>query len=193
MTTQRRGTGIVSAASHARIGNDYRNWTSSAGVVFAARMILTQERDKERCRVLKSADATPVSVALLTLPAELMLTAFGIEALVKALWLKNGNTLVSHGQYRPMPCEKKKKWHDLVALCKDAGFDLKEGEKEVLDILSNAGRYRGRYPVARRNSDMRDIFFWSVDYDRIAGELITRLWRTLGISLNQVPIGGLPI
>jgi hypothetical protein len=178
---------------HTQIGNNYSNWTSSAQVLFAASSVLTRERNAEDARILNSTDATPVSVAILTLPAELMLTAFAIEALLKALWLKKGNKLVHQGKYTPLPCEQKRQFHNLAALCDNVGFILREGERIVLDILSSTGRFKGRYPIARRSVDMRSIFFWSHDYDKVTGELVTRLWRTLGISLDEVPIGGLPI
>lgn len=154
--------------------------------------MLTTEREKEEKRFLESTDASPVSCSMLTHPTELMLTAFAIEALLKALWLRKGNKLVEGGHYKRMPCERKR-FHNLGALCHDTSVDLTDDEKYVLGILSDTGRFHGRYSIARRATEMHNGFLWSWQYDKVTGELVTRLWRSLGHSLKTVPIGGLPL
>ena len=119
------------------------------------------------------------------------MTAFGLEALLKAVWLKKGNILVVDGRYIGLPCEnKKKKWHNLVAICDDVGVILEPSERHILRNLSDVGRYQGRYPVALHWEHMEPIFYWSFEWDTTIGRLITKLWRTLGIPIRGVPIGG---
>ena len=101
----------MSSAWYTHIGNLPENWSTSASQLFAAAMILRQEREKERNRFLatKPGHAGPVSVAIGTDSAERLLTAFGLETLLKAVWLRAGNTLVADGKYVGLPCERRQK------------------------------------------------------------------------------------
>jgi hypothetical protein len=188
---------VMSSAWYTHIGNLPENWSASASQLFAAAMILRQEREKEQRRFLaaKPGRAGPVSVAIGTDSAERLLTAFGLETLLKAVWLRAGNTLVADGKYVGMPCERQKKprWHDLVAICYDLTFAIDQSERQILTILSDVGRYHGRYPIARHWEQMEPMFYWSEDWDTAIGRIITRLWRQLGFSAAEVPIGGAPL
>src|SRR5665213_1170764 len=109
---KRDGPFIMSSAWYTQMGNNPHTWSGSASQLFAASMILRHEREKERERVLTA--ETPVglvSVALGTAGAERLLTAFALEALLKAVWLKTGHNLVAAGKYIGLPCERKG-WHN---------------------------------------------------------------------------------
>ncbi len=80
-------------AIHTRVGNDYRNWMHTAQTLFAGSTILTRERERA-CAGLRPGKAP---IEILTFWTELMLIAFGIECLVKAIWIKQGNQLARDG------------------------------------------------------------------------------------------------
>lgn len=130
------------------------------------------------------------SVALNTDSAQRLLTGFAVEALIKAGWLKKGNTLTVDGRYIGMPCEQKRNWHSLSKLCDDADIALTSPEREILGKLSDCIKYQGRYPVARHWEHMEPIFYWSYKWDLAIARLVTRLWRQLEIPLRGIPIGG---
>jgi hypothetical protein len=77
-------------AVHTRIGNNYRNWMHTAQTLFAGSTILARESERARAN-LRHGGKAPIE--LLTVWTELMLAAFGIECLVKAIWLKQGHEL----------------------------------------------------------------------------------------------------
>jgi hypothetical protein len=185
---------IMSSASYTRMGNDFRTWAGSASHLFGASIVLRREQENEERRVLEASTAAGVvSVALNTGGAQRLLTAFALEALLKAVWLKSGRELVRDGRYAGLPCEQKKKWHDLAAICDDAGVSLTPSEREVLLRLSDCSRYQGRYPVSRHWENMEPIFYWSSEWDVAIGRLVTRAWKSLGIPIRGVPIGGAPL
>ena len=133
---------IMSSAWYTQIGNNFRSWAASASNLFAASMILRQEEEKERERLLEEENhLEPISVAINTGEAQRLMTAFGLEALLKSVWLKTGRQLVADGKYVGLPCEnKKKKWHNLVAICDDIGILLEPSERHILKSLSDIGR-----------------------------------------------------
>lgn len=79
-----------------------------------------------------------------------MLRAMWLESLLKGLWLKNGNKLVTGGDYEKIPGTSD---HDLLSLLDavarvtDAKFD--ELERHLVARLSIA-IYSGRYPIPKR-------------------------------------------
>lgn len=77
---------------------------------------------------------------------ELMLRGFGIECLLKSLWVKAGNKIVDHGRYRGVPDAKN---HDLVQLASVVGIRLNSDQKDVLDRLTFIMTSNGRYPISR--------------------------------------------
>ena len=54
-----------------------------------------------------------------------MLLAFGVDCLIKAIWVKQGHILARDGKYVPM-CKNER--HDLVRLCGVAGIALNPTE-----------------------------------------------------------------
>ncbi len=101
----------------------------TAQALFAGSTILA--RKSERARANLRLGKAPME--LLTTWTELMLAAFGIECLIKAIWVKHGHSLARYGKYIPMlPNEG----HQLVPLCRVAGIALDAREKHALERIS---------------------------------------------------------
>jgi hypothetical protein len=109
---------------HTRVGNDHQNWTHTAQTLFAGRKVLERER---------SFQSGKASIESLTVWIEIMLTAFGIECLIKAIWLKQGPKLAQNGKYVEMI---KNERHRLVKLCGAAGIALDSREADGLERMS---------------------------------------------------------
>lgn len=154
---------------HTRVGNDYPNWKHTAQELFAASDILKRERE----RVEPTLRPDPAPLEILTSWTELMLAAFGIECLIKAIWLTQGHQLARNGKYVGM---MEKEGHRLEKLCRKAGIVLNEHEEEVLTRISNIAGSIGRYPIPSRAPQTTDALWWSspVD-DDIIENLIVRL------------------
>lgn len=72
----------------------------------------------------------------------LMLRAFGVEAMLKALYVDQGGVLAKNGKFIWPPGKS----HDLCALAIAAKFDLDANETELLRILEFWST-EGRYPI----------------------------------------------
>src|SRR5437773_8925739 len=95
----------------------------TAQTLFAGNQILRRERERGKA---------PIEM---TMPwTELMLTAFGIECLIKAVWIKQGNQVARDGKYVPMT---KNEGHQLVKLCRVAGIPLDSREADALKRMSD--------------------------------------------------------
>jgi hypothetical protein len=104
-------------------------------------------------------------------PPSLMLRAFAVECLLKAVWLKKGARLTASGRLTPIPV----KHHDLVALVQAVDalratnrINVSAAEEKTLNRLSMYGEL-GRYPIARN---------WRVgwEYHPKAGKTVTGGW-----------------
>ena len=90
-------------AINTRVGNDYRNWKHTARELLAGSEVMRRERLRHFATLKPgktTLDETPPE--FFTTWAELMLTAFGIQCLIKAIWLTQGNQLARDGRYVPM-------------------------------------------------------------------------------------------
>jgi hypothetical protein len=161
---------------HTRVGNDYRNWMHTAQALFSASTILTRERERAFAALPPGPSKAPINI--FTVWTELMLTAFGIECLIKAIWIKQGHTLARDGKYVPMP---KSDTHRLVKLCGAAEIALDPRETEALERISDIAGSIGRYPIPRRvrETDHRGGLSWSSTEDQIIENLVVRLKREL--------------
>jgi hypothetical protein len=122
------------------VGNDPQNWTANAETLFEGSKVLKREME----RSVQSGQLTSYSF---TAWIEVMLTAFGIECLIKAIWLKQGNQLARDGIYVPI-IERER--HQLVKLCGAAGVALNKQEVEVLERMRDIALSIGRYPIPLR-------------------------------------------
>jgi len=83
---------------HTRVGNSYVSWKRTAETLFESSEILRRERERV-CLTLKPG---PVPKGIFTTWTAVMLTAFGIECLIKAVWLKQGHQLAQNGKCMEM-------------------------------------------------------------------------------------------
>ena len=81
-----------------------------------------------------------------------MLIAFGIECLIKAIWLTQGHQLARNGKYLSML----KEGHRLEKLCRKAGIVLNQREERALVELSDIAGSIGRYPIPSRARQRTD-------------------------------------
>jgi hypothetical protein len=79
---------------HTRVGNSYVHWKRTAETLFASSEILRRERE----RVWLTLKPGPAPKEIFTTWTAVMLTAFGIECLIKAVWLKQGRQLAQNGE-----------------------------------------------------------------------------------------------
>ncbi len=163
-----------SIEEHTRIGNDYEWWKITAHELFASSAILNRERERVEKTPFKPG---PSPIERRTFWVELMLDAFGIECLIKAIWLKQGHQLVRDGKYVPMPGEG---GHRLEKLCRTARIPLNQREEETIARLSDIAGSIARYPIPRRAPKSTGALGWSEpgDYE-IIENLIARLEREL--------------
>ncbi len=160
--------------THTRIGNDYQYWKHTAQELFASSDILKRERERVEPTVKPG---HPAPIEILTSWTELMLAAFGIECLIKAIWLKQGHQLARNGKYVGM---MRNEGHRLEKLCRKAGIVLNEREEEVLTRISNIAGSIGRYPIPSRAGQTTDALWWSSPSDDdIVENRIVRLKKEL--------------
>jgi hypothetical protein len=156
---------------HTRIGNDYGWWEITADDLFASSFVLNHER--ERVEKPLETGPRPLPIENRTFWVELMLAAFGIECLIKAVWLKQGHQLARDGKYQPMMA---KEGHRLEKLCRAAGISLSSNEEKTLTRLSDIAASAARYPIPNRVSQRDMMIGWSDphDYD-VTENFIARL------------------
>ena len=152
-------------AAFTRVGNDWRHWMRTAKTLFGASKILRCERERG-----------PASIEIFTIWTELMLTAFGIECLIKAIWLRQGHPLAQNGKYVPMPNEEP---HNLVKLCHAARIALDSRETDALERISYIARSIGRYPIAKKAGQIEVGLSWNSVDDGIIQNLIVKLQKKL--------------
>jgi len=160
-------------AAYARVGNDYLPWCITARQLFAASRIVQREREQIKA-TLRPPCTAPDEFTFWVTP---MLTAFGIECLIKAIWLKKGNQLAHDGKYIGMG--EKEPSHQLVKLCERAGIALDPGEAVALQEISDIATSLGRYPIAKRVENERRSISWpSVIVENLIQKLKAQLRNT---------------
>jgi hypothetical protein len=157
---------VDEVVAHTRAGNDHRIWAKFAQALLAARAILRRkrERDDESSRIWSCPKE------MLTVWIEPMLTSFGIECLVKAVWVKQGHEIARDGKYITIV---KDEGHRLVPLCKEIGIPINNRERDTLQRISAIARSIGRYPIPLRSSEPQCD--WSSEDDRVIANFVLRL------------------
>jgi hypothetical protein len=155
---------------HTQLGNDPFRWEITARSLFAASQALKSERE----RVQSTLKPGPAPEIITTLWIDVMLTAFGIECLVKSIWILQGHQLARDGKYVGMPNKEKEKPHDLVKMCDTAGITLNQRETDALRRMSDIGKSIGRYPIGK--SAVTQLRYWSSkDDDNLIEKFVARL------------------
>jgi hypothetical protein len=157
-----------------RVGNDYQIWAMFARALFTASAILKREREREEAKLDRSGAVRVVPAEMFTVWIEPMLASFGIECLVKALWVKHGHEIARDGKYIPII---KNEGHRLVSLCQAVGIPLNNREQDTLKRISDIARTIGRYPIPKSASD--PCGDWSTEDDQVVENFVLRLKREL--------------
>src|SRR5216684_547258 len=89
-------------------------------------------------------DGDPVPPELTVRPVEMMLRGFALENLLKALWVKQKNPIVSGNKYIGVTGAGD---HDLVQLADAVGLPTGPESRDVLKRLSAFITFVGRYPI----------------------------------------------
>lgn len=84
-----------------------------------------------------------------------MLRGFTLECLIKALWLKNNESLCENGKYKGLDGIKNHKIHEMAP---KVGIRTNEIEKKILRILGAFATSGGRYPVFTKYDSLRKDF-----------------------------------
>jgi hypothetical protein len=123
-----------------REGNSVANWAfQAAGMLNVATFL-------EKQFWMSTKTVPPGELGFHALRASLLLRAFGLECLLKALWLARGNPLAKAGRYVGIP--KLKNQHDLLGLADRVGVFCSLAERETLARLTMFGEL-GRYPIPK--------------------------------------------
>lgn len=114
-----------------------------------------------------------------TLWPELMLWAFAMETFFKTLRLKHAIDSLDPEKllYRDDTLQAPKS-HDLVELAEWVGFPLDSFRREVLEQLTKAARYEGRYPVPLHGELVSSWWYGQSsdeEVDSIIADLLERL------------------
>ncbi len=83
---------------------------------------------------------------------EAMLLGFGLECLLKAMWIKGNNSLTESGRLRGIPRVGD---HELLKIARAVRYRLSHEEAAVLNKLTAFVKFAGRYPIATRAEQMK--------------------------------------
>jgi hypothetical protein len=159
------------AKMHERMGNLWVAWIWWASTLKDAAVVLGQ------CATHTKLPGGEMEMPSL-LAVRAMLLGYALECTFKALWLRNGNSLVKGGKYVGLPHTHD---HNLVQLAQATGFVATTNELDVLQRLSKFARFAGRYPVAKTTAEMKpddltrtDVGFFSKKDFRTAESLFKK-------------------
>ncbi|MDP3028211.1 MAG: hypothetical protein Q8O04_01675 [Deltaproteobacteria bacterium] len=126
-----------------KVGNDHSAWMSSAEDLLAASRMLRKLKNAFDIESVGVGDTIPDEGRIH--PVELMLRGFAVECLLKALWVKQGGTICSDGEYVGVLGAGD---HDLLQLCNANKLTFSQNQRDVLKRLSVFMTSIGRYPIA---------------------------------------------
>jgi hypothetical protein len=123
-----------------------------------------------------------------TLWAELMLRAFALENLLKALWLIRADAIFQNGKMENTP-----KHHNLLKLATELKMSLNEAETSLLSRLYRIAVSIGRYPSATKFADAQGKIeqggrtveiFWEQGDNATLETFEERLRKEIGIKIE---------
>lgn len=182
-----------------KYGNDHAGWIAVsrnlvlAGAVLSrmyssALAIMNGGSSTDRPRT-DDEDAT-VQRGHQTHAISLMLFGFGIECLLKAVYLKRGGKLYSNGKYDSS--KRPKRSHNLLEIAENLECStlFTDQQQEVLDLLS-ARNESGRYPVHSKfdaygiklpndNKIVRFYGVWDAGKSTVVFEILKTLYTEIG-------------
>jgi len=168
-----------------RAGNSVGAWCGAGDSLIAAARILSQNFDP----CLDAPVGSKITDNEKIFPSIFLLYGFGIECLLKGLWVKNGHEIVKDGRYMGVPGASDHKLHELA----DAtNFSLTEKERDAFISLSVIITSSGRYPVAKNWRETKIQRRTSGGYGsrstlnsedlKYAEQIVIRLFESLGYS-----------
>lgn len=167
-----------------KVGNDPRAWLRHAEELLITHSILYDEYKQVDYTKLRNEGIVSDEGRVL-MPA-LMLLAFAIECLLKALWLKQGNLLAENGKLVKIPNTHD---HNLVEYGNVTGLVFSKNEKVVLNRLFKISVSLGRYPIPIKfeHSHLHKTpiagyqtdLHWGFSDDVIVDKIISKIKRKL--------------
>jgi hypothetical protein len=120
-------------------------WLGQAQVLRLAARLLWHAHEQESEKVTSAGRAETPGLGEISL----MLIGVALEVLFKGILVARDPSLVSGGKLKGSL-----KSHDLVTLREAVGLDLPAHEAQLLERLSEAAIWMGRYPVPLRSEDL---------------------------------------
>ena len=163
-------------------GNDYFWWVDKAEELLISSMIL-EEAYRSGMAKIKNGEHGVLPNECRTLPVVIYLRALALELYLKATILKSGKELVGDERFIG------KGNHSLSALAQEANIKLNSSESALLNKLTDAINFWGRYPVPNKKGSWRrkvegveglqPIWTWSEEELKICDALLQRLRESL--------------
>jgi hypothetical protein len=163
-------------------GNDGFWWVDKAEELLISSMIL-EEAYRSGMAKIKNSEHGVLPNECWTLPVIIYLRALAIELYLKATILKIGKELISDERYIG------KGNHSLSALVQEANIKLNSSEGALLNKLTEAINFWGRYPVPNKKGSWRSkvegveglqpVWTWSEDEFEVYDALLQRLRESL--------------
>lgn len=149
--------------------NDYTRWCRSADILILSAQNLDNEYYEAENALKADPTISTMPDPLLFLPHIIYLRASALEQYLKALFIKNGNTITDgNGAISKIMLS-----HNLIELCNNASFIYNSYGSEatlLLNKLTDCLHYWGRYPVPK------NFHFWRKNIAGIKGIMPTYSW-----------------
>ncbi len=163
-------------------GNDYFWWVDKAEEFLISSMIL-EEAYRSGMAQIKNSEHGLLPNECRTLPVIIYLRALVLELYLKATILKSGKELVDDERFIG------KGNHSLSALAQEANIKLSSSESALLNKLTEAINFWGRYPVPNKKGSWRGkvegveglqpVWTWSKEELTVCDALLQRLRESL--------------
>ncbi|MGP0630275.1 hypothetical protein ACTRW9_11230 [Nitrospina sp. 32_T5] len=164
-----------------KIGNFPNAWINIAKNLLISAGILKDAFDDAVSNLKGPESNKNFEIFSSTFMSHLMLRAFALECLYKAIWLTQGNELYDNGSFKGIDGYK---GHNLEKVAQGVSLydNLNDVQKRVLSVLSQFNE-RGRYPVLNKPKDVQKLLGWCVsNHDPAFDEIVAMLYSELGIS-----------
>lgn len=153
------------------IGNNPRSWMMSADELLAVVRVLKRQRKTIKADDVRDGDLFPDEGR--GGAVERMLQGFAVECLLKGLWVKQGNKIVSGGKYVGVTGVRGQ--HDLLKLAKAVGFAITDEQEDLLNRLTFFIKVAGLYPIPTQEGDGSGVCWKSPADDQILEKLVKEM------------------
>jgi hypothetical protein len=161
--------------------SQYRTWLSKSDQLLEAAKILAA-KIKNDFESLKNLDPSEKAEKLPfgLLEIHFFLVGFALENSLKAKWVKKNRRGLKNEIIAVSELPNELKTHNLLQLAEKVGLRLEDGQKELLNRLSEYTQWAARYPVPLKASDLKPRSVSGSDLDKLhnlVSELNRQLWR----------------